>query len=200
MLYPRLDKENRLVADEQLVGVREHLASKHRVLHLSGPITRDNELAGVLLALDSLSTDPIKLIITSPGGDLDSAYLLYDTLKLLGSPVWTLGRYAASAAVPLLAVGQKRYLLPHAKVMLHLPATYFREIALEHVELEIYQREAKKYKDRLVEILVECGATKGEEEILGDIDHDFWLEPKEAIEYGLADEVMTKEVLGAWLR
>jgi ATP-dependent Clp protease protease subunit len=199
MLYPRVTKTGKLVTEEQMVGVREHLWQRCRVVFLSGALTGETETHNTLLALDSLEYAPIKMIITSPGGDLDSTFLLYDTMKLIKSPVWTFGRYCASAACLLLAAGERRYLSPHAKTMLHLPKTFLGNVGYEERDLEIYHREAKKYKNKMVEILRECGVTKEPEEILRDIDRDFWLEPREAIEYGLADAVMEADILNKWL-
>ena len=83
MLYPRIDEEtNQLIADDQMVGYREHLSAQHRLLFLSGAITHETESHNLLMALDSMSHDSIKLIISSPGGDLDSAFLFYDSIKL----------------------------------------------------------------------------------------------------------------------
>jgi len=197
MLYVRRTDDGKLVDIDQMVESREHLVRQQRLLFLSGAITGEIEIVALLFALDSLSHKPIKLVITSPGGDLDGAFLLYDTLKLIKSPVWTLGRFCASAAVLLLSAGKERYLLPHSKVMLHLPAG---QAVGDARDWEIQHREMKKYKDKMVDILIECGAKRSHEEILKDIDRDFWLEPREAIEYGLADEVITTEVMKSWLK
>lgn len=196
MLYPRTTTDGKLVAEEEMIGVREHLATK-RLFFLSGILTSEVESQNLLLALDSLSHEPIKIVITSPGGELDSAFLLYDTMKLIKSPVWTLGRYCASAAALLLAAGRKRYLMPHAKVMLHLPSGQgygdAREWEIQHAEIQ-------KYKNKMVDILLACGVKKSHEEVLQDIDRSFWLDPEEAIDYGLADKVVDKKVLEDWLR
>jgi len=200
MLYPRVNEKGKLVFEDQMVGAREHLAKDHRILTLSGAISNEMESIMLMMALDSISHEPIKFIITSPGGDLDAAFLFYDTMRLLQSPIETYGRYCASAAVIPLAAGSKRYLSPHAKVMLHLPSTYFRDVSLEHKDLEICQREAQKYKQKTIDILIECGASKSHDEILADIDHDFWMEPEEAIAYGLADEIMTSDVFERWVK
>ena len=201
MLYPRVDALGKLVSDDQMVGHREHLTQQHRVLFLSGVLTGETESHNLLLALDSLSSAPIRIVITSPGGDLDSAFLFYDTMQLLRSPVYTVGRYCASAAALLLAAGQKRYLFPHAKVMLHTPKTYLGSVGLADADLEVVHKEAKKYKAKMAEALIACGVRRTATELLVDIERaDFWLEPEEAIKYGLADEVMTKKTLEEWLR
>ena len=196
-MYPRQMISGQLVNDDQLVGTQEHLARYHRVLFLGGVITGDLEMHDSLLAFDSLSHEPIKLVIASPGGDLDSTFLLYDTIRLIKSPVYTFGRYCASAACLLLAAGKRRYLSAHCKTMLHLP---FGRAAGDARDWDIQHKEMAKYRERMVELLIECGVQKKRDEILLDIDRDFWLEPKEAIEYGLADEIMTQETMEGWLK
>ena len=205
MLYPRtttLNGEQVLVADNQMTAYKEHLQVQHRILFLTGILGGETESHNLLLALDSISHDPIKLVITSAGGELDSTFLFYDTMKMLQSPVEVVGRYCASAAVLLLAAGSKgkRYLFPHAKVMLHLPSNYFQKDTVISVQdMEISQNELRKYKDKMVEILRDCGVKKSREEILLDIDRDFWLEPEEACAYGLCDEIMTPQIWSHWI-
>ncbi len=203
MLYSRVaivDGKETLVDENQMVVYKEHL-TKYRILFLSGVLTGETESHNLLMALDTLSHDPIKIVITSPGGDLDSAFLFYDTMKMIQSPVITVGRYCASAAAMLLAAGSKRYLFPHAKVMLHLPSNYFaKDTAIQLQDMEIIHQETKKYKERMIDILQECGVQKGHDEILADIDRDYWLEPEGAITYGLADKIMTSEIWQEWIK
>ena len=195
-MYPRHDDRGELVTDAQLVGSREHLSREHRVVFLTGVLTGETESHNALIALDSLGDAPIKLIITSQGGDMDAAFLFYDTMRLLQSPVETLGRYAASAAALLLTAGNKRYLLPHSKVMLHLPSG---QMSGDARDWEIQHTEMVGYKNRMVDLLIECGVARSREEILRDIDREKWMGPKEAIDYGLADEIMDKEAMKRWL-
>ena len=208
MLYARtvkIDGRDVLVNEDQMVSYREHLIQKHRVLFLSGALglrcltcgCGEAEAHNSLMALDTLSHDPIRIFITSPGGDLDSIFLFYDTMRLIKSPIETIGRYCASGAAILLAAGNKRYLLPHAKVMLHLPSGVMQG---DTKDWDIQHQQMEKYKSKIVDVLCECGVKKSRAEILNDIDRDFWLEPKEAIEYGLADEIMTSEIWGDWIR
>lgn len=198
MLYPRvttINKKGVLVNDAEMVGYREHMTQEHRMLFLSGIITGEMDFHNLLMALDTLSHDPIRLVITSPGGDLDSTFLLYDTMKLIKSPIITIGRYCASAAALLLAAGQKRYLLPHAKVMLHKP---WGRAEGDSRDWEIQAAEMKKYEKGFINALIECGVVKSYTEILNDIDRNLWLEPFEAIAYGLADEIITPKIWQEW--
>ena len=194
MLYPRtatINGQETLVDDIQMRGYKEHMTQKYRTLFLSGVLTGETDSRHLLLALDSLSDDPITIMITSPGGDLDSAFLIYDTMRLVKSPIITIGEYCASAAVLLLASGSKRYLYPHAKVMLHLPSG---QMGGDAKDWDIQHQQMTLYKNKMVDVLCECGARKSRDEIMDDIDRDYWLEPKEAVAYGLADEIMTKEI------
>ena len=191
MLYPRIGTINNrevLVDDSQMTGYKEHMTQEHRTLFLSGVITGEMDSQNLLLALDTISHEPIKLIITSAGGDLDATFLMYDTFKMIKSPIITIGRFCASAAAILMAAGEKRYLYEHSKMLLHLPSG---QMGGDAKDWEIQHKQMQKYKDKSVDILIECGAKKDRESILKDMDRDFWLEPQEAIEYGLADEIIT---------
>ncbi len=200
MLYPRtipLRKGDALVTDEQGVGMTEHMGNCHRILFLSGTITGEMELHNLLMTLDSFSHDPIRIIITSAGGDLDSTFLLYDTIKLIESPVETLGRFCASAAAIVLAAGSKRYLLPNCRVMLHLPSGV---MGGDSKDWDIQHHQMESYRNKMADILIECGVKKTREEILVDIDRDFWLDANEACLYGLADEIMSKDTWQSWIK
>ena len=199
MLYPRIARigdVDKLVADAEMVGYREHMTQEHRILFLSGVISGEMDSQNLLLALDSLSHEPIKIVITSPGGDLDTTFLFIDTMKLIQSPVITIGRYCASAACLILASGKERYLFPHAKTMLHLATGAmsgdYKDYAIQHKLMVSYQ-------NKIVDILTEAGVKKSRDEILIDIDRDFWLDPQECINYGLADKVMEPEIWEEWI-
>ena len=199
MLYPRIyriGEKDITVADYEMTGYKEHMTQEHRVLYLDGVISGDSSPRQLLGALDTLSHDPIKLFITSPGGDLDTTFLFYDVMKRIKSPVITIGDYCASAAAILLAAGSKRYLSPHAKVMLHLPAG---QMGGDARDWDIQHKQMEKYRKAVVDILRECGVKKSHDEILTDIDRDYWMSAEEAIEYGLADEILSKETWEEWI-
>jgi len=194
MLYPRmgiLNDNESLIDDNQMCGYKEHMLREYRMLFLSGAISGDMDLHNLLLAMDTISHDPIRIVITSLGGELDPTFLCYDTIKMIQSPVETIGRYCASAAAILLAAGSKRYLFPHAKVMLHLPAG---QMGGDARDWDIQHKQMESYRNKVVDILCECGAKKTHDQILSDIDRDFWMDAREAIEYGLADDILSPEI------
>lgn len=208
MLYPRIIKlssQESLVTNSQMVGYKEHMTQKHRILYLDGIIGMKCPTCGVgmtesrhlLMTLDTLSHEPIKLVITSPGGDLDSTFLFYDTIKSMESTIITIGEYCASAAALILASGSERYLRPHAKVMLHLPSAALQG---DSHDIDVAHSQMHKYQDRIAEILIDNGVKLSPEKIFSDIDRDFWLEPKEAIEYGLADKILTPAIWQGWIK
>ncbi len=192
--------------DDQMRSVKEYLLDKHRVVFLDGVIrgarcqmcgkAGDVEGANLILALASHSSEPIKMVISSPGGEVDTAMMIYDTMKLVDVPIITIGRFCASAAAILMAAGTKRYLFPRAKMMLHLPSG---QMAGDTAELAIQQEEMAKTQQTLVDALIECGVEKTPKEILRDINRQKWFNPQEAIEYGLADKVVSNDSLKEWL-
>ena len=137
--------------------------------------------------------EEIKFFINSPGGVVTSGMAIYDTMKMLKSPVSTicLG-LAASMGSILLSGGVKgrRFIYPHAEVMIHQPSLggYIQGVS---VDLEIQAKQTKRVKEIGAKILAEnCG--KKTEQIMKDFDRDYWMDAKESIEYGIVDHVMDK--------
>ena len=191
LLFPRINR----IRNEELGSIYEFLASK-RILCLYGPIVgmahrSDNfssaYVIDALLTLDMLNNDPIWLIINSPGGVVEEGMMLVDTIHLLRSPVYTIGRSVQSIAATIMAVGAKdhRYLFPHSRTMLHLPST--DRLSGDSSDVAIYAKQLSLAKDIMIDVLISSGVTKSRKRILADIDRDFWMSANEAIEYGLAD-------------
>lgn len=197
-MIPRQDEKGTYINVDEVMSVREGFTKNNRVIFLSGVIGDESESCNTLMMLDTMSHDPIKLVITSPGGVLDAAVMFYDTMRLLSSPIYTLGRFAASAAVMLLAAGSKRYVMPHSKTMLHLLAGGAMG---DLTEIKLQTKQAEKIYDTYVDILVECGVKKSARAVKADIkrEREVWMDAEETIKYGLADEVMDRETLRGWL-
>ena len=137
--------------------------------------------------------EEIKFYINSPGGVVTSGMVMYDTMRMMKSPVSTICMgLAASMGSILLSGGAKgkRLIYPHGEVMIHQPSLggSFRGVS---ADLEIQAEQTKRVKDIGAKILAEnCGKTV--DQIMKDFDRDFWMDAKSAIEYGIVDKLVEK--------
>ena len=143
-----------------------------------------------LLYLDSLGKEePIHIYINSPGGSVTAGLAILDTMRLVKSKIYTycIG-LAASMGSILLSSGDKRYIVPHAEVMIHQPLGGTKGQA---TDIEIAAKHISRTKEVLNSILAEnCGRTY--EEVSQDTERDNWKSAAEALEYGLVDKIITK--------
>ncbi|MFM2362209.1 MAG: hypothetical protein RLZZ316_1111 [Bacteroidota bacterium] len=147
-----------------------------------------------LLLLDADKPgEEIKFFINSPGGVVTSGMVMYDTMKMLKSPVSTINMgLAASMGSILLSGGVKgrRFIYPHAEVMIHQPSIGGHYQAVS-TDLEIQAIQTKKTKEISARILAEnCG--KKFEQIMKDFDRDYWMDAKESLAYGIVDGIIDK--------
>ena len=146
----------------------------------------------LLLEADKPGTE-IKFYINSPGGMVTSGMVIYDTIKMISSPVSTICMgLAASMGSILLSVGTKgnRYIFPHGEVMIHQPSLggYYQGTS---ADLEIQALQTQKTKELGARILAEnCG--KSFEQIMKDFDRDYWMDANEAVAYGIVDIILDK--------
>lgn len=146
-----------------------------------------------LLYLESMdSGKEIKFYISSPGGSITAGLAVYDTMRMIKSPVTAIVMgMAASMGSILLCAAEKgrRYLFPHSRVVIHQPLIMGRIVA-PAIDINIHAAEMEKQRDELNEILANASG-QPLEKIRRDTDRDFYLNAKEAIEYGLADKIIT---------
>ncbi|TMI96815.1 MAG: ATP-dependent Clp protease proteolytic subunit [Bacteroidetes bacterium] len=137
--------------------------------------------------------EEIKFYINSPGGVVTSGMVMYDTMRMMKSPVSTICMgLAASMGSILLSGGVKgrRFIYPHGEVMIHQPSLggSMRGVS---ADLEIQAVQTKKVKEIGAKILAQnCGKTV--EQIMKDFDRDYWMDAKEAMEYGIVDGIVEK--------
>ena len=164
---------------------------KERIVFLCGPL--DDVVANLIMAqllwLESENPDKdIHLYINSPGGSVTAGLSVYDTMQFVRCDIATMcvGQ-AASMGAFLLAAGAegKRVALPNARMMLHQPSGGSQGVASD---IEIQAREIVLIRTRLNEILAEH-TSQAVEKIAEDTDRDYWMNPEEALEYGLVDTV-----------
>jgi ATP-dependent Clp protease protease subunit len=165
---------------------------KDRIVFLGSPVTDDvsNIITAQLLFLES--EDPerdIHFYINSPGGSVTAGLAIYDTLQYIRPEVSTLciGQ-AASMAAWLLSAGArgKRYALPHARIMIHQP---LGGVQGQAVDIDIQAREILRLREQLNNILVKHTG-QSLKKIEKDTDRDMFMTGKQAVEYGLVDEVI----------
>ncbi len=165
---------------------------KDRIVFLGSAVTDEvaNLISAELLFLESEDPDKdIHFYINSPGGSVTAGLAIYDTMQYIRPAVSTLclGQ-AASMAAWLLAAGAKgkRYVLPHARVMIHQP---LGGVQGQAADIDIQAREMLRIREQMNEILVRHTG-QSLKKIERDTDRDFFFESKQAVEYGLVDDVV----------
>jgi len=172
---------------------------KDRVVFVVGPVEDHmaNLVVAQLLFLESENPDKdINLYINSPGGIVSAGLAIYDTMQFIRCEVSTMcvGQAASMGAV-LLAAGAKgkRYCLPHSRVMIHQPLGGYQGQA---TDIDIHAREILKLRAELNEILAaHTGQTV--DTIGQDTERDNFMDPRQALEYGLVDKVLENRVVDA---
>jgi ATP-dependent Clp protease protease subunit len=169
---------------------------KDRIVFLGGQI--DDAAANLIIAqMLFLSNEDTKadvhLYINSPGGAITSGLAIYDTMQFLRCNVATycVGQAASMAAVLLTGgASGKRFMLPNSRVLLHQPQIV-GVLEGPATDLEIEAKEILRLRTRLFNIVSERTG-QSPDKVEKDCDRNLWLEPEEAISYGLVDRVLKK--------
>ena len=167
---------------------------RERIIFLGTPI--DDQVANLVIAqllfLDREDPDKdIQLYIHSPGGAINAGLAVYDTMQLTRADIGTFRvGVTASMATVLLSAGAKgkRYAMPHATVHMHQAMGGGRGQA---VDVEIMAKELLRENEIIRQILVQHTG-QDEERIRQDFDRDFFMNPEQAKDYGIVDEILEK--------
>lgn len=189
-----LDKDEKKVDLPQQDALAEKFLKTRQII-LSGEISQENAEKTIkqLLLLEADGDKPIYIYIDSPGGSIDDGFGIFDMIRFVNAPVYTVGTglIASMGALILLAAPKERRLgLPNSHYLIHQPLIggAYRGVA---TDLEIQAEEIAKSKAKIVEIIaVETGKSK--EQVVQDTDRDFWLTADEAVAYGLISKVITR--------
>ena len=169
---------------------------KERIIFLGEDVNEHTANVVVAQLLHLAYEDPkkdIKLYINSPGGSVYDGLAIYDTIQHIKPDVQTIGiGLQASMGAFLLSSGTKgkRYALPSSRIMIHQPSSGTQG---KITDQEITLKEGIFLKKMLNEILAKNTGQKISK-IEKDVERDYWLSAKEAKDYGIIDEVITKEV------
>jgi ATP-dependent Clp protease protease subunit len=168
---------------------------KDNIIFLGRSIDDDvsNLVIAQLLFLEAENPErDISLYINSPGGSITAGFAIYDTMQYIRPDVATMcvGQAASMAAV-LLAGGTtgKRAVLPNSRILIHQPLLY--GLQGQQTDIDIHAKELLRMRERIDEVLAEhCG--KPQDQIHEDTERDRIFGAEEAVEYGLADQVMQR--------
>jgi len=168
---------------------------KERIIFVHGPV--DDGMASLVIAqllfLEREDADKdIDMYINSPGGSVTAGLAIYDTMRLIKPDVATIcAGMAASMASVLLTGGAKgkRYALPYSKILIHQP--WVQQVGGQATDIEIHARDLIATRRSLAGIYEETTG-KPVEQVLKDIERDYYMTAQEALEYGIVDQVFSK--------
>lgn len=166
---------------------------KTRTILLSGEVNKETaeKVISRLLLLESQSDDPIRILIDSPGGDVDAGYAIFDMVRFVKPRVWMIGMglvASAGALILLAAPKERRVGLPNSHYLIHQPLSGLRGVA---TDIEIHAREIERTRDRINKLIAqETGQDL--ERVKKDTDRDYWMTADEAVSYGLISRTVNR--------
>jgi ATP-dependent Clp protease, protease subunit len=188
------DKKGKDDKPERSSNLMEQLAFKSRFVMVFGEI--DDKVARAtserLILLAQESDAPINMLISSPGGHVESGDAIHDMIRFVRAPVTTIGSgWVASAGthIFLAAPKDRRVCLPNTRFMIHQPSGGAGGRASD---IAIQAQEIIKMRERIARVIAKETGQKLER-VLVDIDRDHWMSAQEAIEYGLVARVIEKQ-------
>lgn len=166
---------------------------KTRQIILSGEVCKElaEKIVKQLLILEADSDKPIYVYIDSPGGDVDAGFAIFDTIRFINAPVYTIGMglVASAGALILLAAPKERRLgFPNSHYLIHQPSSGMKGVA---TDIEIHAAEIAKTKEKINKIIAEETGTSLDK-VSKDTDRDYWLNAEESVSYGLISRVISK--------
>ena len=172
-------------------SIIDQLSFKSRFVYLFGDI--NHTVARVtcerLVAMAQQSNEPIRVLISSPGGHVESGDAIHDVIRFISAPVTTIGTgWVASAGTHIFLAAEKerRVCLPNTRFMIHQPAGGAGGPA---TDIAIQAKEILRARERIARTIAKQTG-KSFEKVIVDIERDFWMSPKEAIEYGVVSRVI----------
>lgn len=165
---------------------------KTRSILLSGEVDKDSpkKIIPQLLMLESYNEkSPIYVFIDSPGGDVDSGLAIYNTIRFVNCPVYTIGTglVASIAATIFLSVPScQRISLPYTRYLLHQPLGGIQGVV---TDIEIHTKELERTKEELTKIISEA-IKRDYKEVVKQIERDYWITSQQAKDYGLVGHLI----------
>lgn len=187
-LYKDDEKQDKA---ERLESLAEQLSFKSRFVLLFGEINHSvaRTTCERLIALDQQSDAPISVLISSPGGHVESGDAIHDIIRFVRAPVTTIGTgWVASAGthIFLAAPKERRVCLPNTRFMIHQPGGGAGGPA---TDIAIQAKEILRTRERIARA-ISRQTGNDYDKVLADMERDFWMNAAEAIEYGIVSRVI----------
>ena len=165
---------------------------KTRTILLSGEINKDmaEKIIKQLLLLENMGDEPIRIFIDSPGGDADAGYAIFDMIRFVKPPVWTIGMGLVASAAAIIQLASPREMragLPNSHYLIHQPLSGIRGVA---TDIEIHARELDKLRAKINQLISEETGVSVDQ-VEKDTDRDYWMSADEALKYGLISRIIT---------
>ena len=176
-------------------ATKDNLARRlldQRTILISGQVNARmaERVISQLLVLDGESNEPIRILVTSEGGHVESGFAIYDIMRFIKSPITTIGAgWVASIAVPILfgAPRERRFGLPNCRFLIHQP--WMGGGGGQASDISIIAQEMLKLRDKLNKMIAaETGQSV--DRVQSDSDRDYWMTAEEAKEYGLIAKIV----------
>lgn len=187
------DAEDEKNIEEKTTGLAEKLVFKSRFVLVFGAV--DHSLARVtcerLIALAQESQAPIRVLVSSPGGHVESGDAIHDVIRFINAPVTTIGTgWVASAGthIFLAAPKERRFCLPNTRFMIHQPGGGAGGHASD---IAIQAREILRTRERIARVIAR-DTGQPIEKVRIDIERDLWMNADEAIEYGIVSRIIER--------
>ena len=175
--------------------------SEQRLLEARSTFISESIDAGVarrvisdLLLLDEQNNEMINVYLNSPGGEINSGFAIFDTLRYVKSParVINAGLCASIATIINISVPkERRYTLPNARFLIHQPLI-MGQVEGQASDLEITAKEILKLREKINKLLAEaCGQSI--DRVAEDTTRDYWMTAQEALDYGLVNKIITSK-------
>ncbi|MBU4682886.1 ATP-dependent Clp protease proteolytic subunit [Cedecea davisae] len=186
------DDSEEKTAPSNVSGLMQQKMLDSRSIIISGEITQaiTKEVVSQLLLLQSINDKPIKLYLNSQGGHVEAADTIHDVIKFIKPEVHIIGTgWVASAGITIFLAADKkhRYSLPNTRFMIHQPLGGVRGQA---TDIEIEAKEIIRMHER-VNKMISDATGQPLEKVKQDTDRNYWMSPKEAIDYGIVGKIIT---------
>jgi ATP-dependent Clp protease protease subunit len=191
---PEEDAPDTPASEPRSSSYLEEKAFKSRTLLIFGTITdvAARDVTRRLIALDADSNAPIDILVSSPGGHLESGDAIHDVVRFIAAPVRMIGTgWVGSAATHLYlaAPRERRFCLPNTRFLIHQPSGGAGGPASD---IAIHAKEIIKARERIARTISrETG--KSFDAVMADIERDRWLSAEEAVEYGLVSRIIERK-------